>query len=124
MSDKPCKCWDCGWCFAPFEADANRGLDGECTGKTECEYYKKINGDIIRLDNYAYSSEKFSTEIKVPPVSINFNSTVDGSFLGTFCEKDGLLTFEGNVDEAGKVFVNFICKTFNGRITELIKEGK
>ena len=42
-----------------------------------------------------------------------------GEFLGEFKEKQGLLTFEGKTDEAGKIFVDFICATFKQRIEHL-----
>ena len=50
--------------------------------------------------------------IKNPPLSIIFTSHT-GQKLGEFKEVDGKLTFEGNVDESGKMFVDFICKSFN-----------
>ena len=45
----------------------------------------------------------------------------NGKPLGRFIEKDGLLIFEGKVNESGKVFVDFICETFEARIKEMLK---
>ena len=46
-------------------------------------------------------------------VSITFSSPITNKILGEFKEVDNKLTFEGDVTESGKVFVDFICKTFN-----------
>jgi len=54
------------------------------------------------------------------PIEIIFRDTTTNEILGKFKEKDGLLTFEGKVDEAGKEFVEFVCKYFNDRINFLI----
>lgn len=60
-------------------------------------------------------------QIVQPPVSIRISSPITGEHLGDFKEKDGVLTFEGKVDEAGQVFVDFICKSFDARIKQLIE---
>ena len=52
-------------------------------------------------------------------MSIRITNPQTNEFLGEFKEKDGLLTFEGNVDEAGDIFVKFICETFKQRIEHL-----
>lgn len=49
-------------------------------------------------------------------VSITFSSLKTNKILGEFKEVNNKLTFEGDVDEAGKVFVDFICKTFNKKV--------
>jgi len=52
------------------------------------------------------------------PVSISIHSPISGVWLGDFVEKEGVLTFNGNVDEAGRVFVDFVCISFNERMKE------
>jgi len=52
------------------------------------------------------------------PVSISIHSPISGVWLGDFVEKEGVLTFNGNVDEAGRVFVDFVCASFNQRMKE------
>ncbi|MDA3816771.1 MAG: hypothetical protein PF486_05295, partial [Prolixibacteraceae bacterium] len=59
-------------------------------------------------------------KITPPPIHIQFTNPQTGVFLGAFKEKDGLLTFEGNVDEAGDMFVKLICETFAQRIEHLM----
>ena len=49
-------------------------------------------------------------------VSITFSIPITNKILGEFKEVNNKLTFEGDVDEAGKVFVDFICKTFNKKV--------
>ena len=61
-----------------------------------------------------------STFKSVPlPMIIRISDPITNEKLGEFKEKDGLLTFEGKVDDAGKVFVDFICETFKQRIEHL-----
>ena len=65
---------------------------------------------------------KTSPEFKIVPLPISIIiHDNNGEELGRFTEKDGILTFEGKVDEAGKRFVDYVCETFNSRIKELIK---
>ena len=45
----------------------------------------------------------------LPPLTIRMSNPDTGELLGEFKEKDGVLTFEGKVDDAGKVFVDFVC---------------
>ena len=52
-------------------------------------------------------------------MTIRISNPLTTEILGEFKEKDGVLTFEGKVDESGKVFVDFICKTFKERIEHL-----
>ena len=54
-----------------------------------------------------------------PPMTIRISDPMTNEILGEFKEKDGLLTFEGKVDDAGKVFVDFICETSKQRIEHL-----
>lgn len=61
-------------------------------------------------------SERFYQEYNIVPEPITI--TIGGN-LGIFKEVDGKLTFEGNIDEAGKIFVDFICYNFNERIKYL-----
>jgi hypothetical protein len=49
-------------------------------------------------------------------ISITFISPITNKIIGEFKEVNNKLTFEGDVDEAGKVFVDFICKTFNKKL--------
>ena len=53
------------------------------------------------------------------PMIITISNPITNEILGEFKEKDGLLTFEGKVDDSGKVFVDFICETFKKRIEHL-----
>lgn len=53
------------------------------------------------------------------PMIIIISDPITNEILGEFKEKDGLLTFEGKVDDSGKVFVDFICETFKKRIEHL-----
>lgn len=46
------------------------------------------------------------------PTTFIITSSITGEVLGVFKEVNGKLTFEGQVDEAGKVFTDFVCKTF------------
>jgi len=62
--------------------------------------------------------------ITPPPMMIRISNPQTNEILGEFKEKDGLLTFEGNVDEAGKVFVNYICRVFKQRIEYNITNNK
>ena len=71
-----------------------------------------MNKDLSNAEN---------TELKmmVPaPMSIRISDPVTNELLGEFKEKEGLLTFEGKVDKAGKVFVDFVCETFKQRIKD------
>ena len=58
-------------------------------------------------------------KIVLPSMTIRISDPITNEILGEFKEKDGLLTFEGKVDDAGKVFVDFICETFKQRIEHL-----
>jgi hypothetical protein len=58
------------------------------------------------------------------PMMIRISNPQTNEVLGEFKEKDGLLTFEGNVDEAGKVFVDYICRVFKQRIEYNIINNK
>lgn len=59
------------------------------------------------------------SKIAPPPMTIRFSDPITNEILGELKEKDGLLTFEGKVDDSGKVFVDFICETFKKRIEHL-----
>jgi putative endonuclease len=52
-------------------------------------------------------------------ILIQFNSPTDGRLLGQFKEESGKLTFEGDVSESGKLFTDFIVKSFNERLKYL-----
>lgn len=54
-----------------------------------------------------------TSRLTTQPVSIVFTSNLTGKKIGEFKEVDGKLTFEGDVTESGKQFVDFVCKTFN-----------
>jgi hypothetical protein len=58
-------------------------------------------------------------KIVPPPMTIRISDPITNEILGEFKEKDGLLTFEGKVNDAGKIFVDFICETFKQRIEHL-----
>jgi hypothetical protein len=62
--------------------------------------------------------------ITPPPMMIRISNPKTNEILGEFKEKEGLLTFEGNVDEAGKVFVDYICRVFKQRIEYNITNNK
>ena len=83
------------------------------------------------FDNLQYEEEKnkgndFIADVSgstfnfvPPPMTIRISDPITNEILGEFKEKEGLLTFEGKVDDAGKVFVDFICETFKQRIEHL-----
>lgn len=60
--------------------------------------------------------------IQAYPINITFRSSNNLDYLGEFYEEEGILKFKGDVHESGKVFVDFICKSFNNRIDDLVKE--
>ena len=63
-----------------------------------------------------------TVKIEPLPMSIIISNPLTQEVLGEFKEKDGLLIFEGKVDESGKIFVDFICKTFEQRIKHLYNQ--
>jgi len=75
-----------------------------------------------RLEKLVIDPKLGHVQLAPLPMTIVFSNPLTKGFLGKFMEKDGLLTFEGNVDEAGKVFIDFICKTFDQRIEYLINQ--
>lgn len=62
-----------------------------------------------------------SFKIIPPPTLIRFSDPITQEIFGEFKEKDGVLTFEGKVDDAGKIFVDFVCRIFKDRIDYLIE---
>jgi hypothetical protein len=75
---------------------------------------------IMNTENVSNGDKGGSTfKIVPPPMTIRISDPMTNEMLGEFKEKDGLLTFEGKVDDAGKVFVDFICETFKQRIEHL-----
>lgn len=84
--------------------------------KNEAEKIDNQQGNSV-IANVSGSTFKI-----VPPpmtMTIRISDPITNEILGEFKEKDGLLTFEGKVDDAGKVFVDFICETFKKRIEHL-----
>tara|TARA_R110002072_G_scaffold298877_1_gene473483 strand:+ start:2264 stop:2512 length:249 start_codon:yes stop_codon:yes gene_type:complete len=79
----------------------------------EAEMYqdKKEKGNVFITD-VGTSALNF----KPVGVGITFSSPITNKILGEFKEVDNKLTFEGDITESGKVFVDFICKTFNKNI--------
>ena len=70
--------------------------------------------------NYFIADVSVNTFNTVPaPILIRFSDPITNEIFGEFKEKDGLLTFEGKVDDAGKIFVDFIFETFKQRIEHL-----
>jgi len=57
--------------------------------------------------------------LKPEPVSISFHDTKTNDVIGKFFEVDCKMEFEGDATESAKVFVDFVCETFNQRISEL-----
>ena len=55
---------------------------------------------------------------KTPSINITFTNPNNGEYLGEFYEEGGQLKFTGNVNESAKVFVEFVCKSFNERIKQ------
>ena len=55
-------------------------------------------------------------EFETPPLSIGFSSPQTGDELGRFFEDEGKLKFEGNLDESGKIFVDFLIRSFSERV--------
>lgn len=58
------------------------------------------------------------------PLSLSFHDPITRDKIGEFKDVGGILSFEGNVDESGKIFTDYICGCFNARIQHLIKEAK
>jgi hypothetical protein len=77
-------------------------LGFEITDMYSEKLIKEEKGNIFLAD---------SIGVNLPPMTITISDPT-GEILGEFKEKDGLLTFKGRVDDAGKVFVDFICETF------------
>jgi len=82
----------------------------------------KENKNLNEAENSALNIADVSGstfKIVSPPMTIRISNPITNEILGEFKEKDGLLTFEGKVDDAGKIFVDFICETFKQRIEHL-----
>lgn len=82
----------------------------------------KENKSLNKVENSALNKADVSGstfKIVPPPMTIRISDPITNEMLGEFKEKDGLLTFDGKVDDAGKVFVDLICKTFKQRIEHL-----
>lgn len=82
-----------------------------------------MNIEANKIDFSVQNSNDFIADVgssaltfKPVCVSITFNSPITNKILGEFKEVNNKLSFEGDVDEAGKVFVDFICKTFNNKV--------
>jgi hypothetical protein len=66
-----------------------------------------------------------SFKINTPPILMTFYKSNSGTGkVGEFKEVNGLLTFEGNVDESAKLFVDRVCELFKQRIEELYGKSK
>jgi hypothetical protein len=61
---------------------------------------------------------------KPVPMNITFTSPITGKKIGVFSELDGKLNFSGDLDESGKIFVDFVCNSFNKRIQDMIQEAQ
>jgi hypothetical protein len=66
---------------------------------------------VINMDNLGFNTPQ--------PILITFTNPINGQHLGELKEVDGLLTFNGNIDESGKLFVDYICNLFNERIKQI-----
>ena len=79
----------------------------------------------ISLNELENNDLTFISTFVPPPLSITFNDVKNGNKqVGSFGIKDGKLTFDGDVSESGKIFVDFICESFDERIQLMIKEIK
>ena len=58
----------------------------------------------------------------ITPYFIRFTNPITGKFLGEFKESNGVLSFEGNVDESAKLFVDFVCNELKKRQEERLME--
>ena len=65
-----------------------------------------------------YISDMGNYTLKQQPINITFTDPNTREYLGEFYEEGGELKFTGNVNESAKVFVEFICKSFNERIKQ------
>lgn len=85
------------------------------------ELNSNLPEEIYRLSS---KDTKVLNEAVLVPMTfgMRIHDVNSGEPLGTFKEVDGKLTFEGDVDGAGKLFVDFICKSFNERIKNERKE--
>ncbi len=69
------------------------------------------------MENELVTTEKISVgAFKTPPLSITFTSVETGYFLGRFFEDEGKLKFEGNLDESGEIFIDFLVRSFSERV--------
>lgn len=73
------------------------------------------------MNNYTINSIS-TNNIEALPINITFRSYEDLKYLGSFYEENGVLKFEGEVNKSGKIFTDFICKEFNDRINQLVKD--
>jgi hypothetical protein len=72
----------------------------------------------MNQDELNVSDTDLTVEFKLQPISIHISSNTTGEEIGKFYEKDGLLTFEGKVDQAGREFVDHVCRIFNRSMTD------
>jgi len=88
------------------------------------ETTKQVEREAEEITNTTKTLDWGTINITPPPMIIRISNPQTNEVLGEFKEKDGLLTFEGNVDEAGKVFVDYICRVFKQRIEYNITNNK
>jgi hypothetical protein len=88
------------------------------------EITKQVEREAEEISNTTKTLDWGKINITPPPMIIRISNPQTNEILGEFKEKDGLLTFEGNVDEAGKVFVDYICRVFKQRIEYNITNNK
>jgi hypothetical protein len=67
----------------------------------------------------AYVSQPAFTQ---PNYSITFNHDKVGE-VGRFDFNDGVLRFTGNVDESGKIFIDFLLDAFGNKIKEIKEQA-
>ena len=58
---------------------------------------------------------------KIVPQPINLEFRDQNGIIGQFKEVNGKFTFEGELEESGRIFVDFVLKTFEQRILWLTK---
>ncbi len=77
--------------------------------------------NVIEDLNFKVSKSEFNPilTLRPQPVHIQFHDTKTNDVIGKFFEVEGKMEFEGDVTESAKVFVDFVCETFNQRISEL-----
>lgn len=81
------------------------------------------NNYTITLNN-TEDQKLYTIDSTIQPLSLTFHDIVTREKIGEFRDVNGVLSFEGNVDESGKIFTDFICNCFNSRIQDLIKKAK